>query len=64
MYDYISCSHLLSNRFQASVTAVIERYVADTNCVREKVKDTPSDVLVGLMLCEYQSRNYANVLHR
>lgn len=54
----------LANRFQASVTAVIERYVADTNCVREKVKDTPSDVLVGLMLCECQSRNYANVLHR
>ena len=31
---------------------------------REKVKNTPSDVLVSRNLCECQSRNYANVLHR
>ena len=61
---YISCSYLLNIRFQALVTATIERCVADMNYVREKVKDTPSDVLVSLKLCECQSRNYANVLHR
>nr|DAJ60922.1 MAG TPA: hypothetical protein [Caudoviricetes sp.] len=55
---------MLNNRFLASVTATIERYVADMNYVMEKVKDTPLDVLVSLKLCECQSRNYANVLHR
>ena len=64
MYNYISYSHLLNNRFRALVTATIERHVADTNYVREKVKDVPSDVLVSLKLCECQSRNCANVLHR
>ena len=49
---YISCSRLLNNRFQVLVTATIERYVADMNYVWEKVKDTPSDVLVSLRLCE------------
>nr|DAY36546.1 MAG TPA: hypothetical protein [Bacteriophage sp.] len=56
--------HLLNGRFQASVIATIERYVADMNYVMEKVKDTPLDVLVSLKLCECQSRNYVNVLHR
>nr|DAG52604.1 MAG TPA: hypothetical protein [Caudoviricetes sp.] len=64
MYSYISCLRLLNNRFQALVTATIERYVAGMNYVREKVKDTPSDVPVSLKLCECQSRNCANVLHR
>lgn len=64
MYNYISCLHLLNNRFQALVTATIERYVADMNYVRETVKDTPLDVLVSLKPCECQSRNCANVLHR
>nr|DAO18505.1 MAG TPA: hypothetical protein [Caudoviricetes sp.] len=64
MYNHISCSHLLNNRFQALVTATIERYVADMNYVREKVKNTPSDGLVSLKLCECQSRNCANVPHR
>lgn len=40
------------------MTATIERYVADMNYVREKVKNTPSDVLVSRKLCECQSRNY------
>nr|DAX67531.1 MAG TPA: hypothetical protein [Caudoviricetes sp.] len=61
---YISYLYLLNNRFLASVTATIERYVADMNYVMEKVQDTPLDVLVSLKLCECQSRNYANVLHR
>ena len=34
MYNYISYSHLLNNRFRALVTATIERHVADTNYVR------------------------------
>ena len=33
MYNYISYSHLLNNRFRALVTATIERHVADMNYV-------------------------------
>lgn len=40
------------------------QYNLPMNYVREKVKNTHSDGLVSLKLCECQSRNCANVPHR
>lgn len=55
--------YVLVGRFPGSVSAVVERYAAHMNYVSMKGKNTPTDVIFSLLLCECQPRNNANVLH-